>query len=1288
MTTIFSPNGRQFMANGIHDDHCPACGGIRHESLLRGLCATCLIGHFQPRVREGSSPSHASKDAALGDLVPGSRLGDYEIIEELDRGGMGIVYRAYQHGLAREVALKVLASARRPSEDDIARFRAEAEVAAKLSHPHIVAIYEVSQIGSVHFFSMQLIRGKSLADPLNGPRFRPGDPRPGESSKDQQVRIARMMVTIADAIHHAHQRGLLHRDLKPKNILMDHEGNPYVSDFGLARRLKTRTGMTLTGGLVGTPEYMSPEQAEAPARVREATDIYSLGVILYELLTHRPPFVGATPLDTVAQARELEPAPLRTSARPVEPDLETICLKCLRKFPNERYSSALALAEDLERFIDGHPIQARPASQLERFWKWTQRNPLVASLAACVLLLLLIGSLVQSYLTAKLSINAIRLENSNRDARFQLANSDRHAHVFFHKESRMTALQAAAANHSESVVNSAVEELFARDFSTNSTVRIHAREGEEVVFSPHFRRFARISDSRTVGVYETSHSTGAPIWKKTAPTTIDQVYFAPNERIVAVVYNNAVAEFVDVERGTVLFTASKVGVVAFSSNSRIALTASYDRLHHFFEVEKGQPLPSKQLPSFRPNHIAFDPDPESDMIAGLGAEGATFWNWKTATLMKRLSYSTTPLCLAWVGDQFFVGFENGEIEFWNLRSGSHRRLVGHQRGVERMEASLDGRWLLSHSDDQESILWNITDASMVLRSLDTRITQLRDDGMAVACRRQGRAKREHDWIISPALPAGGLVDVELRDDGSDRVRCLEFSPEGRSLLATRQAGIHQLSPKSSASPVFLPASGAVGAAFTSGQEELFVATRRELTWFRPDSHSGKTVFSAALPPKEDRWFGYGSASTNGLYCLPDATGGVSVINLSAHLVLRELPIRNIYRVGLSPSGRLMATTKFHDETVDLWDLSNLSVAHQINRFPINGSRADFSPDERWLAVSTRSGFDIRPLTKGERPHFIPHVSDQMAPVRFSPNGVFLAAAANRGGISLISTHGWTNILELRDPAAFYPTELAFSHDSRYLAAGTSGGVVRIWDLDEIRDYLGGLNLHPWPPAIHTSSEEFPSDGPLRSVFWHSVFRDPPSDSIHNEERVNSSSNQISLESYTTNSIAQQLTGFPAGLTRFKGILFDTRHILQLSGRETDISGPRMDNIVRGIPIRQNCQRLHFLGNLRNAFSAIPSQTPAAYLIVHYQNGQTASVPIRKSVDFFDWWENPWNTDSSAQDSVAWRGYNKSSEENDKGIRVNLYSWTNSLPTIPVETIDLESAHEVPSLFVVGITVEP
>ena len=1276
------------MAKGIHHgEQCPTCGGICHESLLKGLCPTCLIASLQPLSREGASPTRASEVAALGELVPGSRLGDYEILEELDRGGMGIVYRAYQHGLAREVALKVLPLARRPTDDEIVRFRAEAEAAAMLSHPHIVAIFEVSQIGSVHFFSMQLIRGNSLADPLNGPRFRPGDPRPGESSHEQQIRIARLMVTIAGAIHHAHQRGILHRDLKPKNILMDHEGNPYVSDFGLARRLKTHTGMTLTGGLVGTPEYMSPEQAESPSRVREATDVYSLGVILYELLTHRPPFVGATPLDTVAQAREQEPAPLRTSARPVEPDLETICLKCLRKYPNERYSSALALSEDLKRFVDGHPIHARPASQVERFWKWTHRNPVVASLAASVVLLLLTTSLVLSYLTAKLSINAVRLEDSNRNANFELSNSDRHSHIFLHKEARLAVLRAAVSQ-TDSAVNSAVEELFTHDFSTNPTARIHAAGGEEILFSPHFRFFARVSNGRTNGIYETTRSTGAPVWQKTLPSEIDQVYFAPDERVVAIVYDNELVEFVDLERSVVLFTARDVGVVTFSSDSRIALAAGYNRQHRFFDIESGKTIESKQLPSFRPNHIAFDPDPESDIVAGLGANGATFWNWKTATLTKQLSYSVTPLCLAWAGDEFFVGFENGEIEYWNLRSGMHRRLVGHQRGVGRMEVSQDGQWLLSHSDDQESILWNVTDASLNLRSLDSRITQLRDDGMAVAYQMNGKTQKDREWFVSPALPARGLVDVNLRDDGSDRVRSLAFRPQGNALLAARQAGIHQLTSKSGGPPVFQPMFGTVGAAFTPDQEELFVASRRELTWFRPGSHSGRSVVRATLPSSENRWFGYGSASTSGRYCLPDAGGGILVINLTTQQVIKELPIRGVYRVGLSPSGRFMATTKYHEEKIDLWDLSDLSVTNQINRFPITGSRVDFSPDEKWLAVSTRSGFDIRPLTKRDKTHFVPHKSDQMAPATFSPNGVFLAVGADRGGISLISAQGWTNILELRDQAAFYPTELAFSADSRYLAAGTSGGMVRIWDLDEIGDYLGELHLRRWPPRVHVNSEEFPSEGPLHSVPWQSIFRNIPTNSNQTEEPANISSYQILLAGHPTNRISQQLTGFPTTLAIFKGILFDTRHTIQLSCRNTDPSGPRLENVASGIPIHQTCHRMHFLGNLDNALSAIPRLTPVAYLNVHYQNGQTASVPIRTDVDLSDWWENPWKTNDTLRATVAWRGFNKSSEENDKGIRVNLYSWTNPLPDLRIETIDLESAHEVPSLFVVGITVEP
>jgi WD40 repeat protein/tRNA A-37 threonylcarbamoyl transferase component Bud32 len=314
--------------------------------------------------------------------VPAEQIrnfGDYELIEEVGRGGMGIIYKARQLGLDRVVAVKMILDRRRDRE----RFRLEAELAAGLEHPHIVSIYEVGEFDGHPYFSMQFIDGQNLSELL---RDGPVGVR----------RAAELTIQLAHAVHYAHQRGVLHRDLKPANVLLDTEGNPHVTDFGLAKQLQGEdiSQITETGAILGTPSYMSPEQADGHGSLTTATDVYGLGAILYSLLTGKPPFSCSSSLGIIRQVVERKPSSPREKRPEVPRDLETICLKCLEKEPAARYASAQALAEDLGRFLRHEPIEARPVRSVERFWRWCRRNPVTAALALAVSGLLVGTSIV------------------------------------------------------------------------------------------------------------------------------------------------------------------------------------------------------------------------------------------------------------------------------------------------------------------------------------------------------------------------------------------------------------------------------------------------------------------------------------------------------------------------------------------------------------------------------------------------------------------------------------------------------------------------------------------------------------------------------------------------------------------------------------------------------------------------------------------------------------------------------------------------------------------------------
>ncbi len=380
------------------DELCRDCPELADE-LRRRVRILEIMPSVPPPVPHAETPATLSQDGDAGTasatraegagaapagplpLIPG-----YHVLRELGRGGMGVVYLALQTGLNRPVAVKMILAGQYAGAQQRQRFRGEVEAVARLQHPNIVQIYEVSEVGGHPYCALEFVDGGSLADQLDGT---PRPPRPA----------AELVAALADGVQAAHERGIIHRDLKPGNILLARGGTPKIADFGLAKIVDAEESLTQSGMVMGTPQYMAPEQAGGKARQSgPPTDVYALGAILYELLTGRPPFRAATTLETLQQVLYLDPVPPRRLQPGVPRDLDTICLKCLRKEPGQRYAGAADLAADLRRFLKGEPIHGRPTPVWSRAWKWARRRPAVAALlAVCALAVLLIIALELEY---------------------------------------------------------------------------------------------------------------------------------------------------------------------------------------------------------------------------------------------------------------------------------------------------------------------------------------------------------------------------------------------------------------------------------------------------------------------------------------------------------------------------------------------------------------------------------------------------------------------------------------------------------------------------------------------------------------------------------------------------------------------------------------------------------------------------------------------------------------------------------------------------------------------------
>jgi len=1038
-------------------DKCPECGAPK-SSWLAGNCPSCLI-------RLGTTATSAtvrSEVAANRRAGIVRTLGDYELLEEIARGGMGVVYRARQVSLNRLVAVKVLLAVE--FARDTQRFKREAELAASLNHPHLVSIYEVGEYEGQPYFSMELIEGRNLAELC---RERPLEAR----------RAAGLAKTVAEAVHFAHVHHLLHRDLKPSNVLVDASDVPHVTDFGLAKRSDGDADLTLTGQMLGTPNYMPPERARN-SESGVAGDVYSLGATLYHLLTGRPPFMAETITQTLRQVAESEPASPRLLVPTLSKDLETICLKCLQKAPKQRYPTAQALADDLERFLRDEPIHARPAGAVERIGRWCRRNRALAVSVGVVAMLLLtvaIGS----------TIAALRIDQERKQAEAAERRTAQQLFTALLEQARATVrsgelgqrVKALDALRRAAAISNSVElrrEVFAAlalpDLRFERQLPL-ATNVTGMVLDPDFERLAITKGTGSVEIRAVADDRLITSLPASTNLPAYQLWWSADGKFLSVKRDldgpgrRAVLEVWDVKDARRVFYSPDLSwnAVSFHPHQSWIMEGESGSVV-IRDLDSGREVKRYPLPLDPLHLVSFSPDGKRFATHQMGSTGNTVTVRSTLSgeVIFTRTFSEWVAMIEWHpgGQWLALADYDGKVQLLDPRSGETHLLGRHAAQAVTLAFSPDGQYLVSGGWERDLICWDVRAQRRAFAiGLDSYILQFSRDGRQCSTAVRTRSSPTTEVFQELKLHAfeSMVAHREFREDLGAQLRIAAFSRDGRWLAAS--------------------ASGRCGVWDLSGSEPAALdedAYNAQL-FFTQD---GRELFASRTGSGKDGCFRWHlpSATNHGLLSpltrLPlNSPEGFSSLTLHSNSIAftgskgsQLLPLNELENSGLfpwartppgystiSPDGKWLAIRQAYGDTLSIHRLPDMQRVKTLKISPLVGD-CIFSPlgDEMvTCSVPGRSAIFWRTGT-WEQVRTITNV------IRFlytsDARGFWLTTDWRSAGLYDAQS------LELLLPLPTDMLPLTLSADGRFLAVSVNQRRLEVWDLDKVRQQLRDVGL--------------------------------------------------------------------------------------------------------------------------------------------------------------------------------------------------------------------------------------